>query len=69
MRWHSPKSPSGLDKRNKSVRWWGCTTMFFFFNPKNLTSERPVALLPTLIRWWEALRAPGGGEVAAKVPN
>ena len=25
---------------------------------KNLTSERPIALMPTLIRWWEALRAP-----------
>ena len=26
--------------------------------PKNVTSERPIALVPTLIRWWEALRAP-----------
>ena len=26
--------------------------------PKNLTSERPMALVPTLIRWWEALKAP-----------
>ena len=25
--------------------------------PKNVTSERPVSLLPTSIRWWEALRA------------
>ena len=25
---------------------------------KNVTSERPIALMPTLIRWWEALRAP-----------
>ena len=23
-----------------------------------VTSERPIALTPTLIRWWEALRAP-----------
>ena len=23
--------------------------------PKNVTSERPIALMPTLIRWWEAL--------------
>ena len=30
----------------------------FFFIPKNVTSERPIALMPTLIRWWEALRAP-----------
>ena len=26
--------------------------------PKNVTSERPIALMPTLIRWWEALKAP-----------
>ena len=25
--------------------------------PKTVTSERPIALMPTLIRWWEALRA------------
>ena len=40
-----------------------CTTMFFL-TPKNVTSEIPIALMPTLIRWWEALRAP---EVAAEV--
>ena len=34
-----------------------CTTMFFLI-PKNILSERPIALVPTLIRWWEALRAP-----------
>ena len=34
-----------------------CTTMFFLI-PKHVTSERPIALLPTLIRWWEWLRAP-----------
>ena len=34
-----------------------CTTMFFLI-PTNITSERPIALMPTLIRWWEALRAP-----------
>ena len=34
-----------------------CTTMFFLI-PKNVTSERLIALMPTLIRWWEALRAP-----------
>ena len=26
--------------------------------PENVTSERPIALMPTLIRWCEALRAP-----------
>ena len=30
----------------------------FFLIPKNVTSERPIALMPTSIRWWEALRAP-----------
>ena len=30
----------------------------FFLIPKNVTSERLIALMPTLIRWWEALRAP-----------
>ena len=34
-----------------------CTTMFFLI-PKNVTSEMPIALVPTLIRWREALRAP-----------
>ena len=34
-----------------------CTTMFFLIR-KNVTSERPIALMPTLIRWWEALKAP-----------
>ena len=33
-----------------------CTSMFFLV-PKNVTSERPIALMPTLIRWWEAMRA------------
>ena len=26
--------------------------------PKNVTNEKPIALMPTSIRWWEALRAP-----------
>ena len=29
-----------------------------FVNPKNVTSERPIVLMPTLIRWCEASRAP-----------
>ena len=48
-----------LVKVEQSGKWpqqaW--TTMFFL-TPKNLTSERPIALMPTLTRWWEALRAP-----------
>ena len=31
---------------------------FIFLIPQSTTSERPIALLPTFIRWWEWLRAP-----------
>ena len=43
----------------QSGKWpqHACTTMFFLIS-KNVMSERPIALLPTLIRWLEALRAP-----------
>ena len=48
-----------LEKVEQSGKWpqQACTTMFFLI-PKNVTSERTIALMPTLIRWWEALRAP-----------
>ena len=48
-----------LEKVEQSGKWpqQACTTTFFLI-PKNLTSEMPMALMPTLIRWWEALRAP-----------
>ena len=48
-----------LEKVEQSGKWpqQACTTLFFLI-PKNVTSERPTALMPTLIRWWEALRAP-----------
>ena len=48
-----------LEKVEQSGEWsqQACTTMFFLIL-KNVTSERPIALMPTLIRWWEALRAP-----------
>ena len=48
-----------LDKVEQSGKWpqRACTTMFFLI-PKNVRSETPIALMPTLIRWWEALRAP-----------
>ena len=41
-----------LEKVEQSGNWpqQACTTMFFLI-PKNVTSERPVALVPTLIRW------------------
>ena len=44
-----------LKKVEQYGKWpqQGCTTMFL----KNVTSERPTALMPTLIRWWEAVRA------------
>ena len=47
-----------LEKVEQSGKWrqQACTMMFFLL--KNVTSERPIALMPTLIRWWEALRAP-----------
>ena len=63
-----PKVPMVLDKRNKRINFgiltesgaeWQvaatslCTTMFFLI-PKNVTSERPIAVMPTLIRWWES---------------
>ena len=38
-------------------------------SPKSVTSERPIVHMPTLIRWWDALRAPEvAGEMAAEVP-
>ena len=48
-----------LEKVEQSGKWpqQARTTMFFLI-PKNVTSEGPIALLPTLIRRWEALRAP-----------
>ena len=48
-----------LEKVEQSGKWpqQACTTMFFLI-PKNVTNERPIALMPMLIRWWEALRAP-----------
>ena len=48
-----------FQKVEQCGRWpqQACTTMFFL-TPKNVTSARPIALVPTMIRWWEALRAP-----------
>ena len=48
-----------LEKVEQSGTWpqQACTRMFFLI-PKNVTSERPTALMSTLTRWWEALRAP-----------
>ena len=48
-----------LEKVAQCGRWpqQACTTMFFLI-PKNVPNERPIALVLTMIRWWEALRAP-----------
>ena len=47
-----------LEEVEQSGTWpqQACTTMFFLV-PKSVTTERPIALMLTLIRWWEALRA------------
>ena len=47
-----------LEKAEQSGKWpqHACTAMFFLI-PKNIKSERQIALVPTLICWWEALRA------------
>ena len=57
-----------LEKVEQSGKWpqQACTTMFFLI-PENVTGEWPIALMPTLIRWWEALRAPEVTKVAAEV--
>ena len=64
-------SPLEFCKRNKRrsdgilgegvTKWNMAATrcaMMFFLIPKNDTSERPIAVMPTLIRWWEVVRAP-----------
>ena len=47
-----------LEKVEQSEKWpqQACTTMFFLI-PENVTSGRPIALMPTLIRWCEAVWA------------
>ena len=68
MRWLPPKSSISdftrnqrinrefLEKVAQSGKWpqQACTSMFFLI-PKNVTSERQIALMPTLIRWWGAI--------------
>ena len=47
-----------LEKVEQSGKWpqQACTSMFFLI-PKNVTSERPILFVVTMIRWWEAPRA------------
>ena len=42
-----------LEEVEQCGKWpqQACTTMFFLI-PTNVTSERPIALMPTFIRWW-----------------
>ena len=64
------KSP-GLDKRNQGrnrgvagkggTEWKMAATSLHdnvLFDTETVASKRPIALMPTLIRWWEAFRAP-----------
>ena len=55
-----------LEKVEQSGTWpkQVCTTMFFLI-PKIVTSEKPIALMPTLIRWWQALRTAFNGRSRA----
>ena len=47
-----------LEKLEQCGKWpqQSYTTMFFLI-PKSITSEWPIALMSTMIRSWEALRA------------
>ena len=71
MRWLPPRSPPALEKRNKSrsggtlgeggAEWEMAAASLYddvLLIPKNAASVKPTALVPTLIRWWEAMRAP-----------
>ena len=71
MRWLPPKNPLGRDERNKKrncgdtgkggTKWKMAAASLHndvLLISKNVTRERPIALMPTLICWWEALRAP-----------
>ena len=57
-----------LEKVEHSGRWpqQACMTMFFLLLT-NTTSERRIALMPTLIRWCGSLESTRSGEVAAEV--
>ena len=59
-----------LEKVEQSGKWpsQACTTMLFLI-PENVSSERPTALTPTLIRWWEAFESARSGEAAAEVSS
>ena len=48
-----------LEKVEQSGKWpQQALHKIVFSNPENVTSEMSIVLMPTLICWWEALRAP-----------
>ena len=47
-----------LEKVEQSGKWHQACTMMFFLIPKNIPSDGPISLVPTSIRWWEAVVAP-----------
>ena len=52
-----------LQKVEMAGKWpTNANTTPFFLIPKSVTSERPIALLPTLVSWWEWLRHPSAVE-------
>ena len=53
------KEVAGLiEKVHPCVLWpqQACTTRFSFLIPEHITSKRPIAFLPIMIRWWDGLR-------------
>ena len=54
-----------FSKMEQCGRWpqQACTTMFFSI-PLNVTSEGPIALLPTMIRWWRRFARARSNELA-----
>ena len=70
MRWLQPKSAPGFGKINQrrnggilgegGTKWEMAATSLDddeLLGSKQFTSEKPIALVPTLVRWWEAVRA------------
>ena len=59
-----------LEMVDQSGKWpQQAYPLIFFLIPKNVTGGGPNALMPTLIRWWEAMRAPEVAKWPAEVPR
>ena len=80
MRWRSPKSSPGFDKRNKrricgllgegGTVWEMAATSLHngvFLDSENVMSERPIALVPTMIGLVESSEGAGGGTMAIQI--